>query len=244
MTDDRTLERAARSWLEEGPTRAPDHAVDAALSRITTTRQERDLRIPWRLPTMNPIARLAGAGVLAAVAVAVVLLALRPGTLGPGTLTGSPTPAISGSPSAAPTGIEPPIPDGTYETSIAVATILSQLDAETKLTAPEKNDIIDQLLHIRGATTLHVQITVAGATFTVGYASDADPISAEDAWTLYVLDASTIAVDIGTDSSGIQAYKVTRFGDTFTLAAKSPAEPVEAFVRSALLESAPFAPIP
>jgi len=31
MTDDRSLERAARSWLESGPTEAPDHAVDAAL---------------------------------------------------------------------------------------------------------------------------------------------------------------------------------------------------------------------
>ena len=42
MTDDRSLERAARSWLEEGPTRAPDRPVDAALARIQTTRQERD----------------------------------------------------------------------------------------------------------------------------------------------------------------------------------------------------------
>ena len=53
MTDDRTLERAARSWLEEGPTTAPDRAIDAALSRIETTRQERDLRVPWRNPIMN-----------------------------------------------------------------------------------------------------------------------------------------------------------------------------------------------
>jgi hypothetical protein len=52
MTDDRSLERAARSWLEDGPTRAPDRPVEAALSRIKTTTQERDLWIPWRLPTM------------------------------------------------------------------------------------------------------------------------------------------------------------------------------------------------
>jgi hypothetical protein len=59
MTDDRSLERAARSWLEEGPTRAPDRPVEAALARIDTTRQERDLRIPWRLPTMSDSTRLA-----------------------------------------------------------------------------------------------------------------------------------------------------------------------------------------
>ena len=36
MTDDRSLERAARSWIEAGPTRAPERAVEAALSRIET----------------------------------------------------------------------------------------------------------------------------------------------------------------------------------------------------------------
>ena len=42
MTDDRSLERAARSWLEVGPTEAPERAVEAALLRIDTTPQERD----------------------------------------------------------------------------------------------------------------------------------------------------------------------------------------------------------
>ena len=39
MTDDRSLERAARSWLEAGPTQAPDRAVEAALLPINTTRR-------------------------------------------------------------------------------------------------------------------------------------------------------------------------------------------------------------
>ena len=64
MTDDRSLERAARSWLETGPTEAPDRAVEAALLRIQTTPQERDLRIPWRLPTMTTPARVAAAAVI------------------------------------------------------------------------------------------------------------------------------------------------------------------------------------
>jgi hypothetical protein len=71
MTDDRSLERAARSWLEEGPTRAPDRAVGAALSRIKSTQQERDL-IPRRISQMPFFARAAAA--------AVVVIALASGT--------------------------------------------------------------------------------------------------------------------------------------------------------------------
>lgn len=106
MTDDRTLERAARSWLEEGPTQAPDRAVDAALARIQTVRQERDL-IPWRLPTMTSASRaMAGIATLAVVLV-IGLIAIVP-RLGPGfggqpTPSPTPTPLISApAPSATP----------------------------------------------------------------------------------------------------------------------------------------------
>jgi hypothetical protein len=81
MTDDRTLERAARSWLEEGPTQAPDRAVDAALSRIQTTRQERGLTLPWRIPTMNPITRIAVIAAVVAVAVGAAFFAFRPASM-------------------------------------------------------------------------------------------------------------------------------------------------------------------
>ena len=92
MNDDRTLERAARSWLDAGPTEAPDRAVDAALARIQTTRQERDVPIPWRLPTMNPGLRLAGTAVLVIAVVGAALVMLRPdSSVGPGVPTPSPT---------------------------------------------------------------------------------------------------------------------------------------------------------
>ena len=68
MTDDRSLERAARAWIEAGPTQAPDRAVEAALLLIETTPQERDLRIPWRLPKMSTPARLAAATIIGATA--------------------------------------------------------------------------------------------------------------------------------------------------------------------------------
>ena len=37
MTDDRSFERAARSWLEIGPTEAPERAIEAAFLEIDTT---------------------------------------------------------------------------------------------------------------------------------------------------------------------------------------------------------------
>jgi hypothetical protein len=105
MTDDRSLERAARSWLEEGPTRAPDRAVSGALAQIETTRQERDLRIPWRFRTVSPLARLATAIVLAVVAIGGTLYVIG-GPRGPGGVGGpqSPTPStlVSPTPTASP----------------------------------------------------------------------------------------------------------------------------------------------
>lgn len=101
MNDDRTLERAARSWLEEGPTQAPDRTVEGALSRIQATRQERDLWIPWRFPTMKPLTRIAMVAAVAAVSIGVALYAFRPASqIGP---PASPSAAPTPSPSSAAT---------------------------------------------------------------------------------------------------------------------------------------------
>lgn len=110
MTDDRSLDRAARSWLEDGPTQSPDHAVEAALARIQTTAQERDWHVPWRTRPMTQTFRLlAGAAAIAVVAAAGALL-LRPGSapdvgsrpspVATPSPTPSPTPSASPSPSA------------------------------------------------------------------------------------------------------------------------------------------------
>jgi hypothetical protein len=108
MTDDRSLERAARSWLESGPTEAPDHAVEAALLRIQTTNQERDWHVPWRTRPMTQTTRLlAGAAAIAVVLLGGVLL-LRPGgnsQIGgpsPSTRPASPGPSGGESPAAIP----------------------------------------------------------------------------------------------------------------------------------------------
>jgi len=72
MTDQRGFERAVYDWLAEGSDTSPQAAVDAVLLAVTTTPQERDLRLPWRNPTMHAPTRLAtGIAVIAIVGVAV-----------------------------------------------------------------------------------------------------------------------------------------------------------------------------
>lgn len=103
MTDDRSLERAARSWLETGPTQAPDRAVETALLRIETTNQERDLRIPWRFSEMTTPARLAAAAVIGVLLIGGAFLYFgnpgQPAVGGPDA-TPSATPGVSPSSSA------------------------------------------------------------------------------------------------------------------------------------------------
>lgn len=100
MKDDRSIERAARSWLEGGPTQAPDHAVEAALLTIQSTTQERDW-LPWRTRQMTQTLRLLAGAAAIAVAVGGVIL-INPGSgTGPGgqpsalLTTPSPTPTAS-----------------------------------------------------------------------------------------------------------------------------------------------------
>ena len=78
MTDDRSLERAARSFIEPGPTRAPEAAVERALDVIQTTRQERDLRILRRFSTMTTTTRVAVAAVVGVIAIGGTAFLLRP----------------------------------------------------------------------------------------------------------------------------------------------------------------------
>ena len=139
MNDDRTLERAARSWLEAGPTEAPDHAVEAALRRIQTTHQERDVRVPWRVRSMSTPARLA----VAAIAIAVVAVGgafiLRPGnSRGVGTPSTSGSPSTSATPSATSVGsiparTIPPLPTATPRIAGTTA-LLENMDMQPNVT--------------------------------------------------------------------------------------------------------------
>ncbi len=98
--DDRSLERAARLWIEDGPRRAPDHVIDGALRTITTTPQERDW-LPRRFSTMTIPARLGVAAAVGALLVGGLVLNLnRPGpSVGtnpsPTTSPATPSPSVS-----------------------------------------------------------------------------------------------------------------------------------------------------
>lgn len=113
MTDDRSLERAARSWLETGPTEAPPRVVDAALLRIQATSQERDWNVPRRAIPMSAPARLTAAATLGVLLVGGVLLIARPGS-GVGGPSAAPSASASASAAAAiPIGLTPTL-DATF----------------------------------------------------------------------------------------------------------------------------------
>jgi hypothetical protein len=228
MTSDRSLERAARSWLEEGPTEAPDRAVDAALSRIQTTSQERDL-LPWRLPTMNPIVRLAGVVAAALLAVGLASVAIGPGGIG--------------GPKPTPT---PPIAPGTYAVDLPVAEVMSKLDA-SPLSNAEKQTVIDSVLVIRGKTTLNLRLTVAADQFTLRQGTDGGPLEANPSWHITRNDGGVIAFDRIPAGASTAEYQVIRVGDgpAFTLrATTAAASSVETVVRDVLFNTVAFAPSP
>ena len=110
MTDDRSLERAARSWIEVGPTRAPSHAVDAALLRIEATPQERDLRIPWRITVMPFYARVAAVAIIGVLLVGGASYMFLPGG-----------PSGVGAPVPSPATASPPTTTASPEASSAIA---------------------------------------------------------------------------------------------------------------------------
>ena len=123
MTDDRSLERAARSWIEVGPTRAPDAAVEAALRRIQTTPQERDW-LPWRFPKMLTPTRVALAAVIGVLVVGAAFLTfdrLQPPAVGvPGpTPSPTPTPTLAPSPSTPTPEAMPQILRGDWQAEVS-----------------------------------------------------------------------------------------------------------------------------
>jgi hypothetical protein len=105
MTDDRSLDRAARRFIEVGSTVAPERAVEAALLQIETIPQERDLRIPWRTRPMLSRAAIAVAAVVAVLGGSLVIRQLGP--------IATPTHTPSSTVAPSPTASTPPSPSPT-----------------------------------------------------------------------------------------------------------------------------------
>ena len=112
MSDEQHFERDAQAWLELGPTNAPDRVIEAALLEIDRTSQERDFRVPWRLPTMNSRLGLTATALVGAVVVGLIYLNL-PGRNDNGVGAPSATPTISPTSAA---GATPEATDLDYST--------------------------------------------------------------------------------------------------------------------------------
>lgn len=241
MTDDRSLVRAARSWLEEGPTRAPDRPVEAAIARIQNVQQERDLRIPWRSSTMNPIARLTAGAVLAVLAVGVVVFAFRPlpNVAAPATPVPSPPSRPEPSMTAA------AIPPGTYRAAtISVADTLADLNDESGLTAEEKTAIIDELLSIRDAEVLDIELVISTNELVFRQGTDGGSMYTNPAWQLFAIDENTIAIR-GPSDGQLLGYDVIWNDESFALRPVSPSPGgVGGFALKIMLESESFTLVP
>jgi hypothetical protein len=92
--------RLADFYATEAPQRAPDRVLEAVLETSEITRQRRALiRLPWRFPIMNNVAKVAIAAVAVIAIGAVGLAVLRPGT-SPGVGGPALTPSPESSPSS------------------------------------------------------------------------------------------------------------------------------------------------
>ena len=83
----------ARAWLEDGPTRISDRALQSALEEVHTTRQRRAVRPAWRATPVNNFARVAIAAVLV-VAVGVLAINVVPRLPDGSSVGGPPTPTL------------------------------------------------------------------------------------------------------------------------------------------------------
>jgi len=102
MTIPRDPDAILAAWLEEGPNRLPDATRRAiAVSTRTTHRSRPPVWMPWRIPSMNGMTRVAFAAVAVVAVVVGGLYLLRPATGGVGG-PGSPVPSVSSAPSASP----------------------------------------------------------------------------------------------------------------------------------------------
>jgi hypothetical protein len=238
MSDDRTFERNARAWLELGPTDAPDRVVEVALLEIESTPQERDLRIPWRLPTMTPLARTAIlAGVVIVAAVGGIYL-LRPATSSVG---GPPSAAPSASPASTPLpSTASPLQVGTYVgPTLQVADIIASLNADADLTPAERTQLIDEGFVIKDKQTWSASIELRGEGYTQRQTVDGfTEIGSDGRYTF--LDDHTVDLLATGDLSAIR-FAITVNGDSFTLRSLAPPPgAVDAFVVRTLFEAGPF----
>ena len=242
MSDDRSIERSARAWLELGPTQAPDHAVDAALRTIDTTSQERDLRIPWRFPTMNPLARVALLLTVAFVAVGAGLYLLRPAVGPPIGGAPSPTPAVVPSTPAAQV---PPIADGTYVgRAVKISDIIASINSTTWLSTSEQDYLKQAPFAQPDKSTFNAYFELNHRAWTIGFTVDG--VSEVDARsTASFLDEHTLLLQENPLGGPLQTrVSITVVGDSVNVRLLSHETPdnlaTDRFIGELLYGSGPF----
>jgi hypothetical protein len=93
MRTDNDLERGVRLWVAQGSDQLPDHALDAALDRIATTKQRHAGWLARRINLMNGNALKFGAAAVAVIAAAILGVRFLSEAVGrPSDPTPSPTP--------------------------------------------------------------------------------------------------------------------------------------------------------
>jgi len=237
---DRSFERAVAEWLDDGSDRTSRHAIDGVLLAITTTPQQRDLRIPWRFPTMNPIARLAAVAAVAIVAVAGSFYLFGRGPTGPG---GVPTPGPATSPTPSPV-MAGPIRAGTYVgPTLQVADIIARANADPTLSAADRTQVIDVLFDIRGKTTWTDSIEFRGGLLFERQTVDGVTAVGSSGRYAFPDDHTLIYTETrnGVDLPNPWRLDLTIEGNTFTLHRSAPvANPADDFVTRVIFESGPF----
>jgi hypothetical protein len=246
MSDDRTTERTARAWLELGPTRAPDHAVESALRTIDVTSQERDLRIPWRFPTLNPLTRSAVFVTIAILAVGAGMYLMR---FDPSTVGSQPSPSATVAPSLPvaprPTAQRPPLADGTYVgRAIKITDIIAMINSTSYLSASEKANLLTAPFAQSDKSTFNAYFELINGAYTIGFTIDG--VSEVDARaTASFLDAHTLLLQENPLGGPLQTrVGITVDGNTVTTTLLSHETPggsaTDRFVGELLYGAGPF----
>jgi hypothetical protein len=246
MSDDRSIERSARAWLELGPTQAPDHAVEAALRTIEVTSQERDLRIPWRFPTLNPLTRIAVFVTIAIVAVGAGMYLMRPDA---STVGGQPSPSVTVVPSPPVAAQSPaqraPFADGIYVgRTVKVSDIIAMINSTSYLSASEKANLLTAPFAQSDKSTFNAYFELINGAYTIGFTIDG--VSEVDARaTASFLDAHTLLLQENLLGGPLQTrVGITVDGNTVTTTLLSHETPggsaTDRFVGELLYGAGPF----
>jgi hypothetical protein len=245
MSDDRSIERNARAWLELGPTQAPDHAVAAALRTIDTTKQDRDLRIPWRFPAMNPLARVAVLVTIAVVAVGAGLYLMQPA---PSSVGPQPSPTPRALPSQAAVQVPSPlapIADGTYVgRAVKISDIIASINSTTWLSDSEKKFLLDAPFAQPDKSTFNAYFELNHRAYTIGFILDG--VSEVDSRaTASFLDEHTLLLQYNSFNGPLQTrVSVTVVGDSVNVRLLSHETPdnlaTDRFIGELLYGSGPF----